>query len=87
MFDWCARQPHHDESRDDKSEETRHQPLPTSTPDKIKANKDETHPKKQASEKPKRRMRGRNTLAHGPPQPAKENGAEQKSSRQRQDPT
>jgi hypothetical protein len=86
MFDWYARQPYHDESRDDKSEEARHQPLPTSAPDRIKTNKDETHPHQQASEKPKSRMRGLNTLAHGPPQPAEENEAEQKSSRQRQHP-
>jgi hypothetical protein len=82
MFDWRARQSHHAESRDDKSQETRHQPLPISAPDKIKSNEDKTHPEQQASEKPEGRTLGRNSLAHCPPKTAKENGAEKKSSRQ-----
>jgi hypothetical protein len=76
MFDWRARQPHHAESRDDKSQETRHQPLPISAPGKIESNEDKTHPQQQAPGKPERRMLGRNALAHCPPQAAKEKCAE-----------
>src|ERR1035438_2866594 len=66
MFDWRARQPHHAESRDDKSQETRHQTLPISAPDKIESNENKTHPEQQASEKPEGRTLGRNSLAHCP---------------------
>jgi hypothetical protein len=54
MFDWRARQSHHTEPRDDKSQEARHQPQPISAPDKIKSNEDKAHPQQQASEKPMR---------------------------------
>src|ERR1039458_3953999 len=83
MFDCRAGQPHHEESRDDKSQETCHQPPPISAPDKIKSSEDKTHPQQEAPEKPMRRTLGRNTLAYGPPQAAKENCAERKSSCQR----
>src|ERR1039458_533600 len=84
MFDWRARQPHHDKPRDDKSKETNDQPLPIPAPDKIKSGEDKTHPQQHTAEKPKRRMFGRNTLANRPPKAAKENRAKQKSRDQRE---
>src|ERR1017187_135550 len=55
MFDRRAGQPHHDDSRDDKSEQTNDDPLPISTPDKIKASEHDAHPHHHAAEKPNRR--------------------------------
>src|SRR5665647_692541 len=52
MFDWRAGQPHHDDSRDDKSEQTNDDPLPISTPDKIKSTVHDAHPQQHAAEKP-----------------------------------
>src|ERR1017187_4115743 len=57
MFDWRAGQPHHDDSRDDKSEQTNDQPKPISTPDKIKSTEHDAHPQQYAAEKPKRRRK------------------------------
>src|SRR5581483_5149206 len=82
IFGHRAGQPYHTESRDNESYETRHQPLPISASNKIKSKQNNPQPQQHASEKPQRRTLGRDTHAHGPPKTAKENGAEQKSSRQ-----
>src|ERR1017187_5592298 len=47
VLDPRAGQSHHDESRDDESDQTRHQPLPVPAPDKIKSSEDKTHPQQQ----------------------------------------
>jgi hypothetical protein len=52
LFDWRAGQPHHDETRDDKSEQTYHQSHPISATDKIKPGENKTHPQQLAAEKP-----------------------------------
>src|ERR1019366_5622219 len=84
MFDWRASQPHHDDSRDDKSEQTNDQPKPISTPDKIKSTEHDAHPQQYAAEKPKRRRFGGNAFAHRPPKAAEKNRAQQKSRHQRE---
>src|SRR5580698_222450 len=65
MFGWCARQPDHAESRDDKSQEARHNALPIYAPDKIKSKQNNARPQQHTSEKPQSRTLGRNPLAHG----------------------
>src|ERR1035437_7043248 len=76
VFNRCAGQPHYDDSRDDKSEQTGHQPLPISTPDKIKSSEHDAHPQHHAAEKPKRRRFGGNAFAHRPPKAAEKYCAE-----------
>ena len=71
-----AGKPRHDETRDDKSEQTRQQPLPMTARDKIKSSQGNARPQQQAAEEPKRRLSGRNALAHRPPKAAEENRAE-----------
>src|SRR5580692_7649348 len=44
IFERRSGQPHHAESCDHESQQTRHQPLPITTPHKIKSYKDKTHP-------------------------------------------
>src|ERR1039458_9769663 len=83
-FDQRARQPHHDVSRDAKSEQAYDQPLPIPAPDKIKSKQDHAHPQQHAAEKPQCRMFGRNPLAHRPPKAGEENRAEQKTRDQRE---
>src|ERR1019366_9493708 len=53
IFDAGTRQSRHDESCDDKSQQTCHQPLPIPTPDKIEPRENHTHSEEHAPEKPK----------------------------------
>src|SRR5580692_5721570 len=79
---WHAGQPHHDETRKDESEETCHQSLPVSMPDKKKSNEDNAHAQQRTAEEPECRSRGQNALAHCPPKAAEENDPEQKAGKQ-----
>src|ERR1019366_7039681 len=67
---------------DDKSNETKQQPLPLTAGNKVKSGQGNAHPQQQAAEEPKRRLLRRNTLAHRPPKAAKENGAQQHARQQ-----
>jgi hypothetical protein len=55
VFDRGAGEPCHDETRDDKSEQTGQQPLPMTVADNIKASDGDSGPQQQAAEKPERR--------------------------------
>jgi len=55
MLNWHPSQAHHNESRDNKSKQTGHQPLPISASDKIEPGEDNAHPQQHAAEKPERR--------------------------------
>src|SRR5664280_3728851 len=75
-------QPRHHQARDDKSNETKQQPLPLTARNEVKSGERTAHPQQQAAEEPKRRLLRRNTLAHRPPEAAEENGAQQHARRQ-----
>ena len=83
LFDRRAGQPHQDNTRDDKSEQTNNQPPPIPATNKIKSSENNAHPRKHTREKPKRSISGRNTFANCPPETTEKNCTEQKSRDQR----
>src|SRR5450432_3335457 len=79
IFDRRAGQPGHDETCDDKSEQTGQQPPPIAAAEKVKAGERDDHAQKHAAEKPEHGLPGRKALAHGPPKAAEESRAEAKA--------
>src|ERR1035438_4397602 len=77
-------QPCDGETRNDKPQKAREQPLPLAAGNKVKSRQDNAHAQQPAAEKPERRPGGRDPLANRPPQSAEKKRSETSASQPRQ---